>query len=41
MPTFRILYIGDIKEFIKLNNDDELMDEVFKDAKASPYGFIG
>lgn len=38
---FFINNTGDIKEFIKLNNNDALMDEVFKVAKASPYGFIG
>lgn len=31
----------DIKEFIKLNNDDDLMDSAFIRVKRSHYGFIG
>lgn len=33
--------IGDIKEFIKLNNSDTVLDSKFDSTKASGYGFIG
>ncbi|KAG2236563.1 hypothetical protein INT48_000863, partial [Thamnidium elegans] len=31
----------DIKDFVKLNNSDNLMNSKFKETKESPYGFIG
>ncbi|GAA5796750.1 hypothetical protein HPULCUR_002125 [Helicostylum pulchrum] len=31
----------DIKDFVKLNNSNNLMDSKFKETKKSPYGFIG
>lgn len=35
------MHIGDIKDFIKLNNDDALMDQSFASVKRSVYGHIG